>query len=317
MGTEKNSNGPRASASSSERQAGLPPATFMLMGKTGSGKSSFIRLLGGRDPETGSEPDVDGGTGSATVKVASYECTINSRRVTLIDTPGFDDDVRGDSSILLDISSELLRLALGSGSPLRGIIFLHDITEKRYSGSQKKTLSILRDMCGKGAMGNVIIGTTMWLPDNKKRFSEQEVREAEILKKHWDGIHSTVRLFENDLDAAVGIVTALLSVPRVNLLVQDEMGPTGILSETTVGKTMLAEGRDEIQGLKQEGNDEDAGILESMMEKLKRPADLTFAEKFGLAIAAPIVLAPTALVAAPVGVIYALVHGANYLSGSK
>lgn len=35
---------------------------------------------------------------------------------------------------------------------------------------------------------------------------------------------------------------------------------------------------------------------------------MSFAEKLGLAIAAPIVLAPAAFVAAPVGVIASLVH---------
>ncbi|KAH0610156.1 uncharacterized protein H6S33_012702 [Morchella sextelata] len=286
----------------------------MLLGKTGSGKSSFIKLLRGKD-DTGNEPDVDGGTNSTTVEVTPYNCHVNDRSVILIDTPGFDDDVRDNIDILLAITSNLLRLAL-EGSQLHGVIFLHDISERRFSGSQKRTLSILRQMCGAGAMGNVIIGTTMWSSDKKK--NEQEMREAHILKEHWDGIHSTVRLPEDDFDAAAGIVTALLSVPRVYLLVQDEMYKTGgELGKTTVGKMISAEGKDKLESLKQQGKDKDAGTLERVLEKLKRPADMTFAEKFGLAIAAPIVLAPAALVAAPVGVIYALVHGANYFTGGS
>lgn len=251
------------------------------------------------------------------MKVTPYNCHVNDRSVILIDTPGFDDDVRDNIDILLAITSNLLRLAL-EGSQLHGVIFLHDISERRFSGSQKRTLSILRQMCGAGAMGNVIIGTTMWSSDKTKRFNEQEMREAHILKEHWHGIHSTVRLSEDGSDAAAGIVTALLSVPRVYLLVQDEMYKTGgELGKTTVGKMIAAEGKDKLESLKQQGKDKDAGTLERMLEKLKRPADMTFAEKFGLAIAAPIVLAPAALVAAPVGVIYALVHGANYFTGGS
>lgn len=49
------------------------------------------------------------------------------------------------------------------------------------------------------------------------------------------------------------------------------------------------------------------GQFERLFDKIKA-GDLSFAEKFGLAIAAPIVLAPAALVSAPVGVIASLVH---------
>ncbi|RPB07127.1 hypothetical protein P167DRAFT_496194 [Morchella conica CCBAS932] len=292
----------------------------MLLGKTGSGKSSFIKLLGGTNLYTGKEPDVDSGIDSATTKAAPYKCHLNGRPVILIDTPGFDDSARDNIDILEDIVSHLLYLAREDDSfPLHGVIFLHDISEKRFSGSQKKTLSILQQMCGKSAMGNVIVGTTMWYPGSIKRFAEQEKREADILKEHWSRIHSTVRLYEDDVDAAAGILTALLAVPRVNLLVHDEMHKTGgILGETTVGKTIFAEGIDEFERLRRLGKEKEAGVLEGLLKRLKNPADMTFAEKLGLAIAAPIVLAPAAFVAAPVGVIYALVHGANKVfSGGK
>lgn len=42
-----------------------PIAAIMLVGKTGAGKSSFIKLLGGRDID-GNEPVSDGGLESCT-----------------------------------------------------------------------------------------------------------------------------------------------------------------------------------------------------------------------------------------------------------
>lgn len=41
-----------------------PTAAFILMGKTGVGKSSFIKLVGGRDVQNGGEPKVDSGIDS-------------------------------------------------------------------------------------------------------------------------------------------------------------------------------------------------------------------------------------------------------------
>ncbi|KAI5838867.1 hypothetical protein DFP73DRAFT_530682 [Morchella snyderi] len=294
---------------SKERQA-LPPAVFILLGKTGSGKSSFIKLLGGTNLHTGEEPDVDSGINSATKKAVPYKCDLNGRPIILVDTPGFDDSARDNIDVLLDIVSHLLYLRRKADSfPLYGVIFLHDISEIRFSGSQKKTLSILRQMCGEQAMANVIVGTTMWYPGKSKRFREQEQREADILTQHWRGIHSTVRLHEDDADAAAGILIALLDVPCVNLLVQDEMYQTGgILGETTVGKTIFAEGIDEFDSLRRLGKDKEAGYLENLLKGFKKPSDMTFVESLGFAIATPIVTAS-------ISVVYALVHSVNKVFG--
>lgn len=235
-----------------------------------------------------------------------------------------------------DLVSHLYALALGKvQAPLHGIIFLHDMGEARFSGSQRKTLSILRMIAGSECMGNVIIGTTKWNQASHAKFQQQEKNEQQLLKQHWGGICKSIRLFEGDAGAATRIITDILAKPPVLLQAQREMlQPPHTVESTTVGKSLMPEAQQEYQQLMREleeqkrqfeeevrkhgeeagaregieGIEKEIGLMESVFNKVKNPADMSFVEKLGLAIVAPIILAPAALIAAPVGVIAALVH---------
>ena len=52
------------------------------------------------------------------------------RSITVVDTPGFDDTERPHAEILAEITDYLAAQHL-SGLPLRGILYLHKITENR------------------------------------------------------------------------------------------------------------------------------------------------------------------------------------------
>ncbi len=56
--------------------------------------------------------------------------TIGREKVLIIDTPGFDDTERSDTEILTEIS-RLLALQYEIGMKLKGVIFLHRITDVR------------------------------------------------------------------------------------------------------------------------------------------------------------------------------------------
>lgn len=252
-----------------------------------------------------------------TLKPTLYDMTLNDRQIQLLDTPGFDDSTKNNIELLQDIVAYLWYLArFPDHFQVQGVIFLHDISETRFSGSQRTTLSILKQICGDKALGNVIVGTTMWNSTNPKKLSEQKIRENAIKTEHWIGIHKIIRLPEDDRDAAASIVTELLSKPPVPLLVQQEMlVPPHALGCTTVGKEMISAGEKDHERLKKAGNGAEAGIMETLLNALKNPPELSFVEKLGVAIAAPIILAPAALVAAPVGVIAALVHLGKKVTG--
>lgn len=178
---------------------------------------------------------------------------IGERRVLLLDTPGFDDSVRENLDVLNDILSQLYTFALRQDEiETRGVIFLHDISETRFGGSQKKTLGILKALVGDEHLGNVIVGTTMWSADSEK-FGNEEERERSLLKDQWGGIYKTVRIPKDDKGTAIRIIEDLFDRPPALLLAQEEMLlPPHTTENTTVGRLAMPEGRLELEQLQKE-----------------------------------------------------------------
>jgi len=86
--------------------------------------------------------------------------------------------------VLEEIISHFYYTALRRDSiNIRGVIFLHDISETRMSSSQKKTWEILRAFCGPSCMSSVIVGTTMWSDEGSKKFKNEEERERHFQKE--------------------------------------------------------------------------------------------------------------------------------------
>lgn len=169
---------------------------------------------------------------------------VGGREVLLVDTPGFDDSGVENLDILYDIISILYLFALRKDEiQTHGVIFLHDISEVRFSGSQRKTLSILRALCGSGCMGNVIIGTTKWSPEKPTKFQKEKEREQRFINEHWNGVYKTIQMIEeNDRNVAVQIITDLLAKPPVLLNAQKEMLiPPHSIENTTVAKLLIPE----------------------------------------------------------------------------
>lgn len=135
----------------------------------------------------------------------------------------------------------------------QGVIFLHDIGETRFAGSQRKTLELLKAMVGEKAMKNVVIGTTMWSPENTPKYNNEVKREREFMTKHWRGIFKSTRIPYEDQNAALGIISDLLACPPCLLLAQEEMlRPPHTCEETTAGKIAIPEGRRELERQRQE-----------------------------------------------------------------
>eukprot|EP00656_Telonema_subtile_P038474 TRINITY_DN433_c0_g1_i4.p1 TRINITY_DN433_c0_g1~~TRINITY_DN433_c0_g1_i4.p1 ORF type:complete len:852 (-),score=113.70 TRINITY_DN433_c0_g1_i4:123-2678(-) len=74
-----------------------PPKTVLVMGQSGTGKSSLIKALVKSDPDIGPVPDVGTGYASCTKQVKEFcghvtHVEDDREEVVFIDTPGFDDD---------------------------------------------------------------------------------------------------------------------------------------------------------------------------------------------------------------------------------
>ncbi|KAF5367612.1 hypothetical protein D9757_010651 [Collybiopsis confluens] len=146
-----------------------------VMGSTGSGKSSFIKLLSGSDSvKTGDSLDSD----TIEVQRVDFVDKETGRKVVLVDTPGFDDSRSGmtDTEVLRSITKFLLD-EYDNKRKLNGIIYFHSIANTRFSGQSVRNLNLFKNLCGTATYNNVVILTTFWdgKSDGDKILEEREM----------------------------------------------------------------------------------------------------------------------------------------------
>jgi len=212
-----------------------------VMGPTGSGKSTFIATATGRS-------DKDGGVGheleSKTDQVRAMRCAhpnYPGRNVVFVDTPGFDDSHKSDAEILKMIA-EWLKKEYKKGKTLKGIIYLHRISDNRMGGSPLRNLRMFGQLCGTKAVPNVVLGTTMW---SKVKLDVGEQREQELTTKYWAAMMdqgASMQRFLGTHGSAWQIVDGFTDLKGHSLLVQQEMVDVGKrLSETKAGLVLYEE----------------------------------------------------------------------------
>lgn len=172
----------------------------------------------------------------------------------LIDTPGFDDTSRDDTDVLRGIA-DWLTSVYEKRIDLRGVIYLHRITDPRMQGSAMKNLFMFKKLCGPEGLKNVILATTMWENVAKE---DGDRREAELrdTPDYWktmiENHGSRMVRHQNGSDSARGIIDSLLeSTEPITYAIQNEMVDQGkYLDQTGAGKelwSIQAEERDRFE----------------------------------------------------------------------
>jgi len=210
----------------------------LLLGLTGSGKSTFISLLAEQNVVVGHNLT------SGTAEIRGYNTFVLGRKVILIDTPGFDDTNKSDFEILSDIS-----LFLGTlyRTPMRlvGIIYLQRITDIRMSGSSLKSIGMTERLCGLEACPGITIATTMWanLQMAEGGLEEGTARERQLLENmtFFGTLVKNGAKFRRHLgtkESAEGIMSELVRENATIVLdIQKQLVDDGlILGETPVGR---------------------------------------------------------------------------------
>ncbi|RMJ13422.1 hypothetical protein BHE90_005752 [Fusarium euwallaceae] len=206
------------------------PSMIVVMGVTGSGKSYLINRLAGKEV-------VEEG---CTLKSCTQDCqmvpvNIGNSKVMLIDTPGFDDPERPDADILGGIA-RVLAAQYNLGFELKGIIYVHRITDVRYAGSSIKTFEIFKRICGEEALKNVLLVTSRWGEVDEVTGAD---RERELRERIWAfmlGRGSCMSRFHGDRSSAVTLASQLLVKDPVVLRLQHEMiNEHKDLNETAAG----------------------------------------------------------------------------------
>ena len=212
--------------------------------------------------------------------------------VYLIDTPGFDDTNRSDTTVLKEIATWLTD-SYSHEIKLSGIIYLHRITDNRMGGSPHRNLRMFGELCGDQAVKKVVLVTTMW---DRGKTDEQthNQRERDLFDNYWKTMinygASTAR-FLNSADSAWKIIDPILKHHETEvLLLQEELVDLKrALNETQAGKTLysdlqrlLAEQRDTVRILaeqaREQSNPQLAQKLESELKRIQKDFDKTFNE---------------------------------------
>ncbi|KAG5803534.1 hypothetical protein H9Q74_011946 [Fusarium xylarioides] len=246
-----------------------------LMGMTGAGKSTFISHCTEEEVRI-SEP---GALESCTQEVRVHKCKQFSpfANVYLVDTPGFDDTTRKDTDILKEIAGWLTE-TYQQKIKLRGILYLHRISDNRMGGCAHKNLVMFKRLCGPEGIKNVTFVTTHW---EKVTQAEGERRESTLqsTKEFWGYFvdkGAAVRRHENTQDSALYIVEQFVpgwsarAPDEVNLAIQSEMVDSGKdLNNTAAGQELQDTLSKEREKMKQEMDARDQEMREALKARDK------------------------------------------------
>lgn len=132
--------------------------------------------------------------------------------------------------------SKMLAVQYELGVSLKGVIYLHRVTDLRFQGSSMKTLQIFTKICGADALKNVVLATTRW---DEVVEAVGADREQQLRTNFWAymlGKGSIMTRFYGDRPSAIGMVSQLLSKRSIVLDLQREMVDEGKpLNQTTAG----------------------------------------------------------------------------------
>lgn len=183
--------------------------------------------------------------------------------MTLIDTPGFDDDKRSDVQILEDIAKWLARRAHKGKQLVDGILFLHPITLNRVGGSERNRTRLLEKILGPNAFSRVFIATTMWddlieKGDDAAVPTEVRLQGRTVEGGVWHHLCSrgaTILKHGNNRESAIKIIKRIVEAAEgsamVEPLLQTELKDrNGRVIETAAGKELETQLMDDVRLLR-------------------------------------------------------------------
>lgn len=155
---------------------------IVVVGLTGAGKSSLIRdLTGNASIVLGHQLE------PCTRHVSWYRATVpspytrhlGSRRLILVDTPGFNDGHLDEPEVLRQVSRWLAQ-SYDANKAVTGIVYLNDISLQQIFKSSRIDLPMITKLCGETRCKKVVLATSKWdcLADTRVGDQhEQELRE--------------------------------------------------------------------------------------------------------------------------------------------
>ena len=177
-------------------------------------------------------------TGKGTSRIQPYSFEYAGAKITLVDTPGFDDTAEtSDTEVLREIT-DWASATYRKNQLLSGIIYLHPITYTRMEGSAMRSLRMFQSLCDEEALENVFLTTTQWSNVDP---AEGQAREDNLRDEGlWAGLirkDATLQRFHGTRESGLELIHKLMSNTRKPLHIQDQIvGKTMTLLEIDAGK---------------------------------------------------------------------------------
>ncbi|KJA26249.1 hypothetical protein HYPSUDRAFT_133082 [Hypholoma sublateritium FD-334 SS-4] len=191
-----------------------------VMGATGTGKSTFINRILGPESLVRDKPAVGHELKSCTSQLQPILLTPTTYpnlprefdgRLIIVDTPGFDDTYEDDSEILRRISV-WLAASYSDSMKLGGMIYMHEISQPRMSGTARANTEVFQKLCGSTSMSSVFLVTTKWDDVDVGQGSKREVQLAEKYWKDMIAGKAQQRRFMNDEKTGRAIISEILDL---------------------------------------------------------------------------------------------------------
>ena len=139
----------------------------------------------------------------------------------------------------ISCGSQLFTLRYEQTENLAGIIYVHRISDVRFTGTAVKNFKTLLAMCGDQALRKVVIMTNMW---GKVTQEVGIAREQELVSDFFKPALDNGALFvrhEDTIESAHNIIRAILDTRGVTLRIQKEIVDQGKqIGDTAAGKEL-------------------------------------------------------------------------------
>lgn len=239
-----------------------PDVKIAVMGPTGTGKSSLIKLITD-DENIIIGHDVESETSEIGL---SQFFESDGRCITFIDTPGFDDSREGvTDAIILQRIAAYLETEYKDGEPtLNGVIYLHRITDTRMGGTAVRNLKMFHKLCGPSAIKNVTVVTTRWdtLDEKEGAPREEELMTNPNFFKPLVDAGARFHRHDGTSESARKVMLQMIDNKPIALQIQLELAKGMQLNDTGAGSELTSEmnellekHREELQNLRKEMED--------------------------------------------------------------